>query len=363
MPHWGDLPLLPDTDSGIAAIEREQITKPRPVEVEAPKLYQPCGEAVKHEIVKISDEIRDPFTLHTIQLNQHAKKLKTFLVTSLQHQESVKSEKESRQNAVASLHVPEMPEFPLKRKLSDASSVTWAEYGKKKKFSPPPELSLSFTRKLLKKSTGAICSHIGYEMTTESVLDVLTDIVHEYYRRLTLLLRKNVDREAQTGHTGFVDVLEQTFQDSGVGSIATLQQFYQSRIIGYHSSVLRRVQGLMDSYEKLHLPEVKCVEELKVTKENDNQISEIKFPVIQEVEDVYQEPAQIHLQLEELQSTVQNMECDANTSLKDEGSGRSSPGSGDRKDVSVSTITPSLDPDDEIINVSDSPASTGVLQS
>lgn len=362
MPHWGDLPLLPDTDSGIAAIEREQITKPRPVEVEAPKLYQPCGEIVKHESVKISDELQDPFTLHTIQLNQHAKKLKTFLLTSIQHQESGKSEKESRQNTVASLHVPEIPEFPQKRKLDATTSID-PESMTKKRFSPPPELSLSVTRKILKKSAGAICAHVGFETTTESVLDFLTDIVHEYYQKITLLLRKNVDREAQTGHTGFVDVLEQTFQDAGVGSIVTLQQFYQNRIIGYHSSVLRRVQGLMDSYEKLHLPEVKCVEELKVVKENDNQISEIQFPVIQEVEDVYQEPAQIQLQLEELQSTVQNMECDANTSLKDEVSGRSSPGSGDKKDATVSIVAPNLDPDDEIINVSDSPKPTAVSQS
>ena len=41
---WGDLPVIPDTDSGIAALEREQMTKPRPMEVEGPALHQPSSK-------------------------------------------------------------------------------------------------------------------------------------------------------------------------------------------------------------------------------------------------------------------------------------------------------------------------------
>lgn len=40
---WGSLPVLPEPDSGIAAIEHEQMMKPRPMEVEGPPLYQPCS--------------------------------------------------------------------------------------------------------------------------------------------------------------------------------------------------------------------------------------------------------------------------------------------------------------------------------
>ena len=39
--RWGDLPVIRDTESGIAAIEREQMTKPRPLEIEEPALHQP----------------------------------------------------------------------------------------------------------------------------------------------------------------------------------------------------------------------------------------------------------------------------------------------------------------------------------
>ena len=39
--HWGDLPSLPETDTGIAAIEREQAAKLKNLEVEGPRLHQP----------------------------------------------------------------------------------------------------------------------------------------------------------------------------------------------------------------------------------------------------------------------------------------------------------------------------------
>ena len=39
---WGTLPVTPEPDSGIAAIELEQMMKARPMEVEGPPLYQPC---------------------------------------------------------------------------------------------------------------------------------------------------------------------------------------------------------------------------------------------------------------------------------------------------------------------------------
>lgn len=42
--HWGDLPTLRDTDSGIAAVEREQLTKARPMEIEGPRLHQPSSK-------------------------------------------------------------------------------------------------------------------------------------------------------------------------------------------------------------------------------------------------------------------------------------------------------------------------------
>ena len=43
---WGTMPVPPEPDSGIAALEREQMMKARPMEVEGPPLHQPCSTQV-----------------------------------------------------------------------------------------------------------------------------------------------------------------------------------------------------------------------------------------------------------------------------------------------------------------------------
>ena len=40
---WGEIPNVPEVDSGIAALEREELTKPRAIEPEGPPLYQPSS--------------------------------------------------------------------------------------------------------------------------------------------------------------------------------------------------------------------------------------------------------------------------------------------------------------------------------
>lgn len=76
-------------------------------------------------------------------------------------------------------------------------------------------------------------------MAHESVLETLTDLVHEHYQRVTWLLRVAVDREAQLGATPFPDVVEQVFHEVGIGSVLALQRFWQSRIKDYHSYMVQ----------------------------------------------------------------------------------------------------------------------------
>ena len=46
--HWADLPVVCDTESGIAAIEREQMTKPRPLDIDEPNLHEAFGISQSH---------------------------------------------------------------------------------------------------------------------------------------------------------------------------------------------------------------------------------------------------------------------------------------------------------------------------
>lgn len=101
------------------------------------------------------------------------------------------------------------------------------------------ELSWPSCRQLLYQSVATVLAHAGFELANESVLETLTDLVHEHYLRLTKLLRVAVDREACQGSTHFPDVVEQVFHEMGIGSVLALQRFWQVRIKDYHSYMLQ----------------------------------------------------------------------------------------------------------------------------
>lgn len=104
---------------------------------------------------------------------------------------------------------------------------------------PVTELSWLSCRQLLYQSVATVLAHAGFESANESVLETLTDMVHEHYLRLTKLLRVAVDREACRGSTPFPDVVEQVFHEVGIGSVLALQRFWQVRIKDYHSYMLQ----------------------------------------------------------------------------------------------------------------------------
>lgn len=84
-----------------------------------------------------------------------------------------------------------------------------------------------------------VLAHAGFESANESVLETLTDLVHEHYLRVTRRLRVAVDREARLGASPFPDVVEQVFHEVGVGSVLALQRFWQVRIKDYHTYMLQ----------------------------------------------------------------------------------------------------------------------------
>lgn len=101
------------------------------------------------------------------------------------------------------------------------------------------ELSWHSCRQLLYQAVATILAHAGFECANESVLETLTDVAHEYCLKFTKLLRFAVDREARLGQTPFPDIMEQVFHEVGIGSVLSLQKFWQHRIKDYHSYMLQ----------------------------------------------------------------------------------------------------------------------------
>lgn len=124
---------------------------------------------------------------------------------------------------------------------------------------PVTELSWSSCRQLLYQSMATILAHTGFECANESVLETLTDIAHEYCLKFTKLLRFAVDREARLGHTPFPDVMEQVFHEVGIGSVLSLQKFWQHRIKDYHSYMLQVRRALGICWHREMHPQYSCL--------------------------------------------------------------------------------------------------------
>ncbi|KAL7987433.1 hypothetical protein Chor_006352, partial [Crotalus horridus] len=287
--YWGEIPVSSSQTnrSSFDLLQREF----RTVEVQDPPLHQPSANKAKP--ITILDLPSEPcnLTIHTVQLIQHNRKLRSLIATAQtqnqQQLEGIKMEgSEPLPTCPGSPPLPDdlltldskTPKMPFQLRHSDPESDFYRGKGE-----PVIELSWTSCRQLLYQSIATILAHTGFECAHESVLETLTDIAHEYCLKFAKLLRCAVDREARLGQTPFPDVMEQVFHEVGIGSVLSLQRFWQHRIKDYHSYMLQVSKQLSEEYEKLVNPE-KAVEDLKPMKIKEEPVSDITFPMSEELE-------------------------------------------------------------------------------
>lgn len=295
---WGEIPPPPDTDRGIANLEREQMAKLRSLEVEGPRLHQPSSrhQPPSKDPLPAEKFEMDPVVVHTIKLMQHAKKLRG-MISSIQQQQDGMD--------VDFPPAPPIPEFngpPMKSNLQgpvpflpkDTESDFVSGIGE-----TPPVVDEEACRKLLRKSTAALCAHIGFDTCSGSVLETLTDVAHEYFQDFCSRLQNAADNKLLHGYSGFPDIVEQVYHEMGIGSVIEIHDFYQSRIINHHTSMQQTCAQLMAEYEKLKQPiMVKQMDTVPVIRIKEESSSEIQFPVLDENDEL--NDAEQLLQLEGL---------------------------------------------------------------
>ncbi|KAH9510019.1 STAGA complex 65 subunit gamma [Bulinus truncatus] len=292
--YWGEIPQVADTESGIAAIEREQITKPRPLDIEGPLLHQPSSRHYPptNEVLPGDHFQMDPLVIHTIRLIQHMKKVKAAIATL---QQDIKQDPEISQTTVGP--IPQYDGPPI-RDRSKQKYFTQEEYesdfvrgvGK-----PPSPIDEVTCRKLLRRSTAAICAHLSFDSTQESVLETLTDICQEFFLQFTKHLGMAADRRAIYGHGGFPDIVERVFYEMGLGSITCLHNFYQQRVLTYHRRMEEQCQALMTEYSRLNKQPINLrqasqspsgSDTLHVIRIKDESNTEIQFPLLDDNDEV-----------------------------------------------------------------------------
>ncbi|XP_036398775.1 STAGA complex 65 subunit gamma [Megalops cyprinoides] len=288
MRYWGEIPVqaAPPSRSSFDLLQREF----RQVEMQDPPLHQPSAHRPRPTTMLDIPSEPCSLTIHTVQLCQHARRLRGLLAAA-QGQPPAEGAGRLEEGDILPPRPPtpavpddllpldsKAPHQPFQLRHSDPESDFYKGKGE-----PVTELSWPSCRQLLYQSVATVLAHAGFESAQESVLETLTDLVHEHYLRLSRLLRVAVDREARLGATPFPDVVEQVFHEVGIGSVLALQRFWQIRIKDYHSYMLQVSRELSEEYERLVNPE-KAVEDSKPLKIKEEPMSDIAFPVSEEPE-------------------------------------------------------------------------------
>ncbi|KAM5164318.1 STAGA complex 65 subunit gamma [Mantella aurantiaca] len=297
--YWGEIPVASGQAgrSSFDLLQREF----RTVEMQEPPLHQPSAN--RPRLTTMLDVPSEPCSLsiHTIQLTQHNRRLRSLTAASQSHNQSQsQSHNQSQQQAdgikAEESEVPphppptpplpddllpqdcKLPKLPFQLRHSDPESDFYRGRGE-----PVTELSYHSCRQLMYQSVATILAHAGFDSANESILETLTDMAHEFCLKFTKMLRYNADREARLGHTPFPDIMEEVFHEMGIGSVLSLQSFWQHRIKDYHSYTLQVSRRLSEDYEKLIHPE-RIPEDAKPVKVKEEPLGDIAFPVSEELE-------------------------------------------------------------------------------
>ncbi|XP_078686244.1 STAGA complex 65 subunit gamma-like isoform X5 [Branchiostoma floridae x Branchiostoma belcheri] len=313
--YWGELPGQSQPARGPGDL-MPGVGEMRAVEVKEPPLHQPSA-VHKPPFTELPPE-QCNLTIHTIQLAQHVRRLRSML-------QLVQAQQATQDATIEDPSYPPLPQEPpppesfdeqrtpgpLSFTPRDPDSEFMRGFGE-----TPSELSSASCWQLLRKAVGTICAHSGWESANESALDTLTDIAHEYSATFCRSLRAAVDQEARTGTTDFPDVMEQVFHEMGVGSITSLQTFWQTRMVDYHGFLQQQSRQLAEEYERVTNPDRPSAEEVKPVRVKEEPFSDIQFPLAAEEE--HQEetdaPDQPPLHFPGLSHSLEHLEESSNTS-------------------------------------------------
>lgn len=153
--------------------------------------------------------------------------------------------------------VPKFDEKALPRarkhiKVEDKNGISYFVQGKWPPKERPPQIpSHKILLKLLTKSVMTILSHTGFDDTSSSAASVLTEVADDYFNKFLSTLRDNTDNFfTPCSDIGFVDPMEATYQQMGLGSIVVISDFYQSTVVKQRKTVKNQIIQL---YEELKI--------------------------------------------------------------------------------------------------------------
>ncbi|XP_058959364.2 STAGA complex 65 subunit gamma isoform X1 [Pocillopora verrucosa] len=260
--HWGELdPPLPKT-AGLHV----EMTEPKAADYEIPRLHQPSSEHFppKDELpMKFMASVKPPLdkhsqnlTLHCIELQHHKRRMRLMLMAA-QHQHGEGTKSDGAEAPSLPAHPPRSKRFCSSHGIVTPPMQTTILSRAQETVNPHEphtaltcaELDSASNRHLLMKSVATLCALAGFDMASESSLEILTDILDDFNTKLCRLLRMSVDNNALGGRTGFPDAMEYALHEIGLGGCAAIHKYW--------------VQGIQDYAVKLDQEDMEMIQEYK----------------------------------------------------------------------------------------------------
>ncbi|XP_063217271.1 STAGA complex 65 subunit gamma-like isoform X2 [Bacillus rossius redtenbacheri] len=292
---WGE--MEPRTDSAPISLELQKSLIAKAMKQETLKLYQPCLP-VDAAVVEVPLEVckMDDNLLATIKLIQHSKRLAEMIqeiTPKLRDATSAAGHSQTLSNLSKNFPppVPAMPDVPPVE-VKNVINTPFRHINKTDSpFSlgqAPPQFRLNAVnaRHLLRKAVATIFAHVGYDTASQVLLDTVTDVAKQYILNFTRLMRIAHEHESLLGPSGFPDIMERVFHDMKIGSMTTLHDFYQNRVILHHQKERQVCQDLTSTYAELRAEFVKLVGDnlprssVMEVEEGEGDVPEIHFPAL-----------------------------------------------------------------------------------
>lgn len=100
-------------------------------------------------------------------------------------------------------------------------------------------LSADSIRKLLRRSIVLMLTHEGFHQTSDSIIEILTELTEDYVKKFSQTLRLYVDTNYFRGENDFIDPMNRVLSEMRL-DMASIQQ-YESNLRSYRNKVHKDV--------------------------------------------------------------------------------------------------------------------------
>jgi len=244
--YWGEIP--PDPDEMFAELPdvSEDIKK---------AMQQNCLDEFPDDenAMQIKDLVlppMDPLMIYAIQLHKWMVNMtETIRMTELTIESNLIPPADVKSP------IPPMPDVQIKHRLNNLNFMpTKSTRESKKDEIQIPELSEPIVKKILTQCAATMIAHIGYEESSQIVLDILVDILEQFLIKVCERVVTALNEEENLNTGGFPNVIERVLVEMGMGGAKGLYEYYQCRVLKYINVLQMRCKELEDHYSELLKP-------------------------------------------------------------------------------------------------------------